>query len=170
MDKYLHISLFKSQIFFFGKNFKEVCTSSKGQIGKNDIGSFVLNCTQDSSPLNIRIRPDLSSNVLAQLPPRQKAILLDVEANGWAKIRYNDKEGFAASRFLCSCGNIVQSGRVSTNGSNLNIRRAPNTSATIIGRAPDNAAVEILQSAGEWYQINYNGIVGYSLARYITVT
>lgn len=163
-------SLAKGLCVFFGKAFKDVCTAPNGQIGQNDMGLYVLNCTQDSSPLNIRVRPDLSSNVLSQLPPKQKAVLLGIEQNGWVKIRYNDKEGFAASRFLCSCKSSVKTGRVNTNGGNLNLRRAPSASAAIIGRIPDKTAVEILQNAGEWYQVDYNGITGFVLARFVTVT
>ena len=156
---------------FFGKPFIDVCIASGGAIGQGDIGSYVINCTRDSSPLNIRTRPDLNSNVVTQLPPRQKAILLNIEANSWALIRYNDKQGYAASQFLCSCTNTrKKEGVVNTNGSNLNIRRAPNTSAAIIGRIPDKTRIEILQTQGNWYQVNYNGITGYVLAQFVKVT
>lgn len=155
---------------FFGKTFVEVCNLPSGAIGPNDIGSYVVNCTRDSSPLNIRIQPNLSSNVISQLPSGEKAILLDVGTGGWALIRYNDKQGYAASQFLCSCSGGARVGIVDTNGSNLNIRRTPSTSAAIVGRIPDGAQIEILQTQGNWYRINYNGVNGFVLSEFVQVT
>ena len=63
----------------------------------------------------------------------------------------------------------VRRGIVTTDGSNLNIRKYPDISGTIIGSIPDGASVLINGETNGWYVINYNGIIGYSSMNYITI-
>ena len=63
-----------------------------------------------------------------------------------------------------------QYGTVSTNGGNLNVRKQPTTSATILGTLKNGTKVEILGKTGNWYIIPYstgtNG-KGYIYASYV---
>ncbi len=63
----------------------------------------------------------------------------------------------------------ARNGVVTTDGSNLNIRQFPSTEARIIGSIPFKAAVTVLGQTGNWYVIDYNDIVGYSTADFITI-
>ncbi len=63
----------------------------------------------------------------------------------------------------------IRQGRVSTDGSNLNIRDFPSMDARIIGTMPDNAQMEVYGRTGNWYVVKYGGLLGYSFADYITV-
>jgi N-acetylmuramoyl-L-alanine amidase len=58
-------------------------------------------------------------------------------------------------------------GSVVTDGSNLNIRKFPATTASIIGSIPAGAAVTVLGDAGDWYVVSYNGVNGYSSKQFI---
>lgn len=60
-----------------------------------------------------------------------------------------------------------QTQTVTTAGGVLNIRRLPNTSATILGTAPNGAAITVLGQWEDWYVVNYNGLIGYASAQYI---
>ncbi len=62
-----------------------------------------------------------------------------------------------------------RNGIVTTDGSNLNIRSYPSTSASILGVIPNRADVAILGESGNWYVVNYNGITGYAAADFISV-
>lgn len=55
---------------------------------------------------------------------------------------------------------VVESG-------NLNVREAPSTDASMVGKMPKNSACEILASEGEWYQIQSGDVSGYVNAEYI---
>ena len=63
----------------------------------------------------------------------------------------------------------VRWGTVTTGGSGLNIRRYPSINGAIIGSMPDGATVTINGETNGWYVVNYNGIIGYSSSRYITI-
>ena len=60
-----------------------------------------------------------------------------------------------------------QTQTVTTAGGVLNIRRLPNTNATILGTAPNGAAITVLGQWEDWYVVNYNGLIGYASAQYI---
>lgn len=58
-------------------------------------------------------------------------------------------------------------GTVATQQTPLNIRSQPSLSAQVIGQAPKGATVAILGESGDWYQIRYQNITGYSSKQYI---
>lgn len=60
-------------------------------------------------------------------------------------------------------------GRVTLSSGYLNIRSAPSTSSSIIGMIPNGSVVQILNSVGDWYYINYNGTIGYVAGQYIAL-
>jgi N-acetylmuramoyl-L-alanine amidase len=61
----------------------------------------------------------------------------------------------------------VRKGIVSTDGSNLNIRKYPSITAKIIGSIPNGASVNVYGSTGNWYVVKYNTITGYSAQDFI---
>ena len=63
----------------------------------------------------------------------------------------------------------VKKGTVTTDGSNLNIRDDPSLSGNIIGSAPDGALITINGKTNGWYVVSYNGIIGYSSSKFITL-
>lgn len=60
-------------------------------------------------------------------------------------------------------------GIVTTAGGALNIRQRPNRTAAVIGSIPNGASVTVNGQYDDWYVVNYNGIIGYANAAYITV-
>ncbi len=62
-----------------------------------------------------------------------------------------------------------RNGTVTTDGSNLNIRSLPSLVGSIIGSMPFNSSVIVLGDTGEWYVVDYNGIVGYASKDFISI-
>ena len=58
-------------------------------------------------------------------------------------------------------------GIVTTKGSNLNVRSGAGTKFPQIGKVPNGKKVEILTKSGNWYKIDYKGLVGYVSKTYI---
>lgn len=58
-------------------------------------------------------------------------------------------------------------GIVTTKGSNLNVRDGAGTKFKQIGKVPNGKEVEILTKNGNWYKINYKGLIGYVSKTYI---
>lgn len=63
----------------------------------------------------------------------------------------------------------VRRGRVDTDGAYLNIRNRPTVNSYSKGRIPDGAIVTVYGGANGWYVVEYNDIVGYASAQYITL-
>lgn len=63
-----------------------------------------------------------------------------------------------------------QTGKVATQGGNLNIRRYPSTAGSVIKSVPNGSVLTVLGSWNNWYTVNYNGTVGYANADYIRLS
>lgn len=65
--------------------------------------------------------------------------------------------------------NVVVMAQVNTQTDPLNIRSAPNASASILGKAPKGAMVQVLNpvAAAGWTQIQYNATKGYVSSQYL---
>lgn len=65
-------------------------------------------------------------------------------------------------------GEAMGKGIVSaSNGTTVNLRKAPATSAALIERVPVGTEVEIVGSQGEWKKVVANGMVGWMMAMFI---
>ncbi len=64
---------------------------------------------------------------------------------------------------------VPRNGTVTTDGSNLNIRSLPSMVGGIIGSMPFGAKLIVLGETGNWYVVDYNGIVGYASKDFITI-
>lgn len=56
---------------------------------------------------------------------------------------------------------------VATKGSNLNIRYAPSTQSSVVGKIPNGAEVVVYANIPGWAVVGYNGIVGYASSKYL---
>ncbi len=56
------------------------------------------------------------------------------------------------------------------NATTLNVRNAPDMNAEIIGTLSYNSKINIITKTGDWYKINYNGVVGYIYCLYAAVS
>ncbi len=56
------------------------------------------------------------------------------------------------------------------NATTLNVRNAPDMNAEIIGSLSYSSRINIITKTGDWYKINYNGVVGYIYCLYAAVS
>ena len=61
----------------------------------------------------------------------------------------------------------IRTGTVDSDGAFLNIRTRPSITSYSKGGIPDGATVTIYGRTGDWYVVEYNGIVGYANEEYI---
>lgn len=66
-------------------------------------------------------------------------------------------------------GGIERIAVVSTEGGRLNIRSRPSTSSAVIAQIPNGERLTVINSVGNWYLIEYNGIIGFVSGDYITL-
>ncbi len=115
-----------------------------------------------TSNLNMRTGPGTSNAVIAVIP-KGATVSVDGYSGDWAKVTYNDKNGYAHGDYLKS----VSSATLYTTG-NLNMRTGPGTSYPIVLVLPKGAEVTVLDTSNIFYKISYGGKVGYSSSRYLT--
>lgn len=60
-----------------------------------------------------------------------------------------------------------QTGTVTLQSGFLNIRSGPSLSSPVIKMAPNGATLTILGKSGDWYNVEYNGTVGYASSQFI---
>lgn len=166
-------TLMQSICDYFGKSYIPPCivgsVSGTQYVYTGLAYGFV--CT-DSGSLNVRATPN--GAILFTLQRGAQVIVLSGRQNGFIKIRHNHSEGYVSERFLCICRAPVlpfsaKTGVVSTVSSSLNLRQSASLSSNVIASMPRGSTVVVLGQSGSFYEINFNGIVGYAASAYIKV-
>ncbi len=75
--------------------------------------------------------------------------------------------GLAAAALTIGAG-AVDIGTVDANS--LNLRKEPDTSASVLASAPEGSTVLVHESAGEWSKVTYNDIDGYMSSQYLKLS
>ena len=149
------------------------------------------------SSLNLRTGPSTTSSVMTKLS-NGAAVQVLSEANGWSKVTANGKTGYVSSGFLSpvkaptspdtssNTGSTGTTGGTSetpspgtqtvhkyvkvSQGSSLNMRTAPTTTASVITQLSDGTVVQVLSEANGWANVSANGKTGYVSEAYLTDT
>jgi len=127
-----------------------------------------------SSVLNFRSAPSTSSDIIGKLSNKTKVAVLDDNGEGWYKIAYMGKTGYASSDYIKKITTDEQfdigDGVVSTSSSSLNFRSAPSTSSSRISSLPNGTVVSIVGIKDGWFVAKYGSSVGYVHPDYIKIT
>jgi len=144
-----------------------------------------------TTSLNVRQGPGAQYGRIGSLSPNTRVQIL--EQNGeWYKIRAGNLEGYVHSDYV-----VLENGQQPPNSSGdghgqqppppvdppippsnekkyavvtasaLNVRSGPSTKNHRIGMVVRGNKLTVLEKAGEWYKIEYNGLTGYVLGDYI---
>ena len=120
--------------------------------------------------VNFRSGPSTSYSIIGKLLIGDKVEVIST-SNGWSKIRYNGKIGYASSKYLSSSSpesNTITKKYV--NVSSLNVRSGPSTNNSIIGKLSNGDKVEVISTSNGWSKIKYSGKTGYVSSKYLSST
>lgn len=125
--------------------------------------------TISASSLNVRSLPSSWGKVLGVLP---SGSVVDVVSEpesltkSWAEIRFREQIAFVYGAYLQPV-KLTQklSGLVST--SLLNVRDSASTASVVLGTLTKGVIVRICGQAGTWFEIEFNGGLGYVSSQYI---
>lgn len=128
--------------------------------------------------LNLRIQPKSGAAVLLTIPQNEILPVLS-RGGGWVKTTYGGKIGYVREQFLLfdpaltpplaaqSPQSSLRAAWVVTERGSLNLRKRASTSAALIDRIPQGAAVTVLDSQGDWCYISYEGKTGYVQSQFL---
>ena len=136
-----------------------------------------------NSALNMRSGPGSNYGVIGTLRNNDKVEIIK-EVDGWYEIRFNGKVGYVSSQYIKVVDNesseekpvepekpsvsVNKQGVVKVNSA-LNMRSGPGSNYGVIGTLRNNDKVEIIKEVDGWYEIRFNGKVGYVSSQYIKV-
>lgn len=133
---------------------------------------YVVNCDEW---ISLRSAPSTKSSRITTIPLGDSCGFIEASSNGFYKIAYNGKIGYALAQYLSvEKPNIVatvpsvQILYVVNCNEWITLRKSDSTSAAEITKIPLGSSVEYLGTANNgFYKIRYNGVVGYALSQYL---
>lgn len=130
-----------------------------------------------ASALNMREGPSTDYNIIT-VAPRGATVVVDSDpGNGWYVVVYNGSQGYMSAQYLNftpeSEENISTSQNVSGTGGTIEgtyvrFRSGPSLDSSVLDYLQDGTQVTVNGISGDWYEVIYNGMVGYISCEYIT--
>lgn len=119
--------------------------------------------------VNVRVSDSEQADKLGRLEQGSRILVLELKANGWSRVSFEEKEGYIKSEFLELTEKADDSQLIGTvtASTNVNVRLSPSESAERIGVLAGGETVGLLEIADGWCKINYNGQVGYVKEEYM---
>lgn len=118
--------------------------------------------------LNIRASASTKSKVVGKYKLNDPVKVVKSYNKEWYQVLYQGKKRYMYKSYVKNKPIVLGIGYANTaKGINLNVRASKSTSAKIIGKYKNNAEVNITNSYLNWYQVLYNGKVGYVHASYV---
>ena len=126
----------------------------------NSSSSSITGTRKTTDNLNFRTGPGTNYSIIATIP---NGTVVDYysESNGWAKIRYNGKDGYVSASYLTTNTSSTTNTVKKITTANVNMRTGASTSHSIIKTVASNTVVEVISSSGSWDKVKVGGDTGY---------
>ena len=130
---------------------------------------YVVKCNEY---ITLRTAPSTSAEEIVKIPLGASVGFVSNAENGFYKVSYNGKRGYALASYLSSSPeqsvSYDNTMRVVNCDEWISLRQSPSTNADRITTIPLGAHVDFISTASNgFYKIRYNGYVGYALASYL---
>lgn len=118
--------------------------------------------TTKKAYINLRAGQSTDAEVLCKVPAGKTVTLTTPTAeNGWYAVRYKDDQGthkgYMMSKYIAVTS--VSTGNIGT--STAVLRSAADNGSDMLCVIPQGNKVSILSTLGDWYQVEYDGNIGY---------
>lgn len=159
-------------------NFRKLCKAVRLSV----LGTALAVCTMISasalgsgtttaSQLNIRTEP--FGPVITMVPEGTTVAIL-AEENGWAQVSINGVIGFASMDYITveaqESTQAITMGGGTVTADDVNFRKEASTSSEVLGRFQSGTNVSIVGVSNGWFEVEYNGQVGYVYPDYIVMS
>ncbi len=125
--------------------------------------------TVNATALNLRSEANTAS-ASQTLIPGGAFLLVEKKLDGWYKVLYNGKEGYAAAEFIDFYETISGSYgcKAVVSGNFVRLRSEPSTEGMILGHYDTGAQFSVLGVSGQWIQVKSDtGLEGYIHSDYL---
>ena len=147
-----------------------------------------------NSPIGLYMlnEPNMNGNIITALDYGANVTIEGVSGD-WYKVEAGGYTGYVYKQFITEVATVYSSNNTNSStststtstttssseygvvsnlnlGYSLNFRTAPNLSSTIIGSLTEGTQVKILGESNGWYNVEYNGVVGYAYGEFIIIT
>ncbi|HAT4220981.1 TPA: SH3 domain-containing protein [Clostridium perfringens] len=167
----------KDYISIINENLEDEETNGDIEIEKPSVSVNKKGIVKVNSALNMRSGPGSNYGVIGTLRNNDEVEIIK-EVDGWYEIKFNGKSGYVSSQYIKVVDNesneekpsvsLNKQGVVKVNSA-LNMRSGPGSNYGVIGTLHNNDKVEIIKEVDGWYEIKFNGKVGYASKSYITI-
>ncbi|HEY8446064.1 MAG TPA: SH3 domain-containing protein [Thermomicrobiales bacterium] len=126
-----------------------------------ETGSTAHGTARTTDWLNLRASPSLDAEILTVMPPRAQVELTGSERNGFLRVRYEGRTGWAYGEYLTRSATVRE---------DLNLREGPSTSDDIITVMPAGARVTLTgERRNGFVRVVYDGRRGWAYAAYLSI-
>ncbi|TBX18910.1 enterotoxin [Clostridium perfringens] len=167
----------KDYISIINENLEDEETNGDIEIEKPSVSVNKKGIVKVNSALNMRSGPGSNYGVIGTLRNNDEVEIIK-EVDGWYEIKFNGKSGYVSSQYIKVVDNesneekpsvsLNKQGVVKVNSA-LNMRSGPGSNYGVIGTLRNNDKVEIIKEVDGWYEIRFDGKVGYASKSYITI-
>jgi cell wall-associated NlpC family hydrolase len=129
--------------------------------------------TVTGDSLRLRAGADTNSTILATATQGTQVAVLENQTSGWYKVSWKGTVGYMSADYLSvslKADADLGSATLNTDGAPLNLRSGPGTSYDKVTTIPANATLTITGMDNGWYKTTYNGVTGYVLSDYVTLS
>lgn len=127
----------------------------------------VVNVT---TSLNIRKGASSSTSIVGTMP-NGALFIINGQSGEWYYIEYQGGVGYVYKSYVkvINDSQSTKQGQVINVTTSLNIRKGPATSTSIVGTMKNGDTFLIYGQSGDWYFINFKGVIGYIYKDYVKV-
>lgn len=126
--------------------------------------------------VNIRKSPSTDAKILGKLYEGCAAKVLESK-NGWSKIESGSVTGYIKSEFLATGAQAEKLAdkygkyyaKVKPGTITLNVRKKPNTSATIMTQIPEDESYEVISIGKNWVKVSIDGERGFVAKEFVNL-
>lgn len=126
--------------------------------------------------LNIRKAPGEDQKIIGKLPKNAGCTILEVDKDGWAKIKSGKVSGYVMSTYLITGDEAVSLAKkvgslvATVNTETLNVRTEPSLLASVVTSVPIEEELEVVEVTTDWIKIEIDGDEGYVARQYVDLS
>lgn len=114
--------------------------------------------------VNMRTTNSTSGKIITYIKKNSQVYVLKKMSNNWYQVNYNNNIGYISGSYL------KLHTKFGTTTSSVNMRTGNSSAYNIIAKLKKNTEVEVIRKMeNDWYQIKYNGKIGYISSKYLKV-